>query len=722
MSQKSSYHSPLDVTEPKMDLQWQSSSPAPYNTASDDPRSSSSQSLLPSPSEQNDSGRRKLLVIYIHGFMGNDSSFQSFPAHVHRYLKLALVETHVIHTKIYPRYKTYKTIDVARDNFSQWLAPHESPTTDVVLLGHSMGGMLAADIALMPSRDQYRIGYFLHRILGTVHLDVPLLGLHPGIITAGIASLFRPKPEKPDRPDPANVPEDLIPEDESAVPISNITSASTSIYSDPSGASLVSSHSSSSPGIRGRHGITFDPNFNPSFTNDVRLQDRGWWRNIVHFVEKHNSEGLVDAATNHIMSHMEFGGCLIDINGLKTRYENIRKLEDVDDIKHHGFPHVPPQIRFTQYYTVCHGYPKKPKAQNSDNRPENRPETPEVPNSIHSAPSTPQVSIQNHNSPSSKHILTNAASEEEYCDADGEGPGLQLLDPEPISEDPEPMPESSLSQQSLEDSKSKSLEPCLVDVEPSGSGDNTDTNPQQSQDHHLSKEFSETHDTVGTTNLSDSIAALGLDLPAIPELPQEPEPPNLEQYTDKDTRKQAEREAKRAQKDYAKLVKERERTIKERQKIFDKRKKKLAQETEKREKEEQKRRKKEEAMAAASKPPTLEEATSKHAPHPLTLQESRSSDHDIASPLPSPSGKSQNKTKPVKQPKERKFCNTPPMVNGQMDPKWVKIFMKDTDQVGAHTGLFFRGEHYERLVGDVGQTIVSWVQDDMTKKAVLEMG
>lgn len=88
-------------------------------------------------------------MVYIHGFMGDNSSFRSFPAHVHAFLKTLLAETHVIHSKIYPRYKTYKSIGVARDNFSQWLAPHESPTTDVILVGHSMGGLLAADVVLI---------------------------------------------------------------------------------------------------------------------------------------------------------------------------------------------------------------------------------------------------------------------------------------------------------------------------------------------------------------------------------------------------------------------------------------------------------------------------------------------------------------------------------------------------------------------------------------------
>ena len=91
------------------------------------------------------------MLVYIHGFYGNDQSFHSFPAHVHNYLREALSETHVVHSKLYPRYKTYKAIEIARDNFSAWLEPHESPNTDVILIGHSMGGLLAAEMVLMVS-------------------------------------------------------------------------------------------------------------------------------------------------------------------------------------------------------------------------------------------------------------------------------------------------------------------------------------------------------------------------------------------------------------------------------------------------------------------------------------------------------------------------------------------------------------------------------------------
>lgn len=122
---------------------------ANYNTDFSDPRQSSQHSLVPSDSDLDNEERRRLLVIYIHGFNGNSQSFRSFPAHVHNFLKNALSETHVVHSKLYPRYKTYRAVEVARDKFSEWLEPHEGPNTDVILVGHSMGGILAADVILI---------------------------------------------------------------------------------------------------------------------------------------------------------------------------------------------------------------------------------------------------------------------------------------------------------------------------------------------------------------------------------------------------------------------------------------------------------------------------------------------------------------------------------------------------------------------------------------------
>ena len=38
--------------------------------------------------------------------------------------------------------------------------------------------------------------------------------------------------------------------------------------------------------------------------------------------------------------------------------------------------------------------------------------------------------------------------------------------------------------------------------------------------------------------------------------------------------------------------------------------------------------------------------------------------------------------------------------------------MEGVDEVGAHCGLFFVDERYERMVGEVAETIEKWVHDD----------
>lgn len=107
---------------------------------------------LPSfdPSEDS-SARRTLLIIYIHGFCGSEESFGHFPFHLQCFLQEALHDTHIVHSKIYPRYETRNAIDRAVENFSRWLEPQEDSQTDIILVGHSLGGILAAEVALLVS-------------------------------------------------------------------------------------------------------------------------------------------------------------------------------------------------------------------------------------------------------------------------------------------------------------------------------------------------------------------------------------------------------------------------------------------------------------------------------------------------------------------------------------------------------------------------------------------
>lgn len=51
-----------------------------------------------------------------------------------------------------------------------------------------MGGLLAAEVVLTKNTDKLK-----HRILGTINLDVPFLGMHHGIVKAGLASRGGPE-------------------------------------------------------------------------------------------------------------------------------------------------------------------------------------------------------------------------------------------------------------------------------------------------------------------------------------------------------------------------------------------------------------------------------------------------------------------------------------------------------------------------------------------------
>lgn len=65
-------------------------------------------------------GSRSLLLVYVHGFMGNETSFQRFPTHVHNLLDKRLADRYAVQSIVYPKYKSRKKIDFARDELVHW--------------------------------------------------------------------------------------------------------------------------------------------------------------------------------------------------------------------------------------------------------------------------------------------------------------------------------------------------------------------------------------------------------------------------------------------------------------------------------------------------------------------------------------------------------------------------------------------------------------------------
>ena len=635
--------------------------------------------------------------------MGNETSFQSFPAHVHNLMTVKLEGSHVVHTKIYPKYKSRKAIEFARDAFSEWLSPHEGSDTDVVLLGHSMGGLLSAEVSLLGG----------HRILGTINFDTPFLGMHPGVIASGLGSLFRPAP---DSPTPVSAGTEAGSQDVTRTSTSEgIQSSASSSYfgSDATGSTMMPTESSAStatPSCTALDVPTKDPNFDPPFVNDVRLPQRTGWSNAWHFLNKH-SDDLRKATQSYVKSHLEFGGAMADYNGLKSRYGKIRAFEDVQR---------PERVRFVNYYTASTGRPKKPK--------EPSPLTSRAPTDqmdgdlSHKAPQMhetssdnledypqnlrPEISIE---TPDDDETAENIAQDHDKAFrtasegvSDDEGAtsdvsqAIEHLHPAPVSDDEREEELDGRDQPAaLKHSKSDAT---------------SDTSPSNKP-------------SIVSTDLPPSRVAPSL--PPIPSAPEEPAPFDSTLYTDKDTRKLAEKEHSRQVKAYKQGVKDRDKAIADRRKLVEKREKNATKEREKIEKAEEKERikaeqrgmekgERERAKAEVEEQKKKEKERVKGEKERMKAEREKlkKASRPESAPKPECEGDAGVGSKGEKAKRDKKFCMLPSKENGQLDACWVRVFMPGMDEVGAHCGLFFvDGERYQWFVNDVAERIEDWVEE-----------
>lgn len=422
--------------------------------------------------------------------------------------------------------------------------------------------------------------------------------------------------------------------------------ASPELVSIPSSVSIdtASTVSGPAPSISTQQSTrSLGPHYDAPFFNDQPFREQALVKRMMNFTSKHRKEGLFNAMGNHIMSHLEFGGCLADYPGMSARYKRLRALEDVDEVKAKTEGHPDgafARVRFVNYYTLCSGKPKQPKLAPGDEEVVDG-SAPPVEQSTEAETALTEVTLQDLDI-SAEEIQSK--DEDPTDDKENEPATLEMLEPEPMLEDDIPHPEVAKVESSVE--------------------------PEQAT------------------------------LTPIPDPPTPPNLPDLSLITDKDMKKQAEKEAKRLQRAYEQAQKDHEKAMREREKLIDKIKKRDAKASEK-------------AQKAAKKELELEEkASQKEAAAKIKAAKKEQEQQEKTA------RKAAEKEKP---PKLRKFCVLPSKVDGIRDSTWVEIYMTDVDEVGAHCGLFFPGPHYESLIAQAGDLVAHWVQDDMSAKVALSM-
>ncbi|CAE6417167.1 hypothetical protein ACGC1H_002196 [Rhizoctonia solani] len=286
-----------------------------------------------------------LCLVFVHGFRGDHTSFQSFPTDLHLHL---LPHVPKLQTYVYPTYKTARPIELARDQFLEWMKT--LPPGGVILCGHSMGGLLTAEVAFAAPPG---------RVIGLISFDVPFLGVHPHVVLSGIASLFKKKEgrDEAELNDPQHV---AMVSKQAGRPYFQDTNSSTSVGL---GASTNSLHSppngNRSPPPTIGSPLNIPPPIHPSrASSQVNIMNPNAplptslhlsrpappvrvvsprleqafetfglgpipqpVHDVVHFFNKHKG---ITGIKDWIVQIFEFGGCLLDPRGLINRYEKMQ--------------------------------------------------------------------------------------------------------------------------------------------------------------------------------------------------------------------------------------------------------------------------------------------------------------------------------------------------------------------------------------------------------------
>ncbi|KAK7959215.1 uncharacterized protein PG986_004069 [Apiospora aurea] len=152
---------------------------------------------------------RTLLLCFIHGFKGDDDTFQNFPLDLKKEVSTKLPD-HNVESVVFPKYETKGELKQSTELFLDWLkervmevrkAHSEKPwppndrSVGVILVAHSMGGFVATDSLFSVLND--RLAHEEHDdhiyppIQGMLTFDTPFNGLARSMFVYGAFSNYQ---------------------------------------------------------------------------------------------------------------------------------------------------------------------------------------------------------------------------------------------------------------------------------------------------------------------------------------------------------------------------------------------------------------------------------------------------------------------------------------------------------------------------------------------------
>jgi len=132
--------------------------------------------------------RKTVIIVYVHGFLGSKGTFHEFPELLEQALNLYNVK---VINKVFPAFNTNGVFNEFVDSIISWLYA-KTEEYPIILMGHSMGGILIADVYRKIYKEDVSPEYKSKKtpnIVGVFGFDTPYFGLSSAIANAGVRKM-----------------------------------------------------------------------------------------------------------------------------------------------------------------------------------------------------------------------------------------------------------------------------------------------------------------------------------------------------------------------------------------------------------------------------------------------------------------------------------------------------------------------------------------------------